>query len=145
MIDHLDLVVTSLERSLDFYRGLLGPLGYGREGEIAGERGERVVYLNTAERLGSISLRQAQTGARGALRPLLGRCAPRRLPLGASREVVQERAGWLLERGAEISSGPREFDYTPGYFGVLLRSRRLEALQLVHRPMPPQGIDAPSA
>ena len=44
-IDHLDLVVTSLEQSLDFYRGLLGPLGYVRESEIEGERGERVVYL----------------------------------------------------------------------------------------------------
>ena len=33
-IDHLDLVVTSLERSLDFYRGLLEPLGYVRESEI---------------------------------------------------------------------------------------------------------------
>jgi glyoxylase I family protein len=126
VIDHLDLVVTSLERSLDFYRGLLGPLGYGREGEIAGERGERVVYLNTAARIGSISLREAQTTPGTPYdRYSLGvhhvafRCA--------SREVVQERAGWLREQGAEISSGPREFDYTPGYFAEL---------ELVHRPMP---------
>jgi catechol 2,3-dioxygenase-like lactoylglutathione lyase family enzyme len=27
-VDHLDLVVSSLEHSLAFYRGLLGPLGY---------------------------------------------------------------------------------------------------------------------
>jgi catechol 2,3-dioxygenase-like lactoylglutathione lyase family enzyme len=39
-IHHLDLVVSSLERSLTFYRGLLGPLGYVREGSIRGERGE---------------------------------------------------------------------------------------------------------
>ena len=37
-IDHVDLVVSDLERSLAFYRGLLGPLGYTREAEIAGER-----------------------------------------------------------------------------------------------------------
>ena len=41
-IDHLDLVVTSLERSLDFYRGLLEPLGYVRVSEIVGERAEIV-------------------------------------------------------------------------------------------------------
>lgn len=37
--DHLDLAVTSLERSLAFYRGLLEPLGYARTSEIEGERG----------------------------------------------------------------------------------------------------------
>ena len=45
-IDHLDLVITSLERSLVFYRVLLAPLGYVHAGEIRGERGERVVYLS---------------------------------------------------------------------------------------------------
>ncbi len=42
-IDHIDLVVTDFERSLAFYRGLLGPLGYTREGPITGLRGEHVV------------------------------------------------------------------------------------------------------
>jgi catechol 2,3-dioxygenase-like lactoylglutathione lyase family enzyme len=28
-VDHLDLVVSDLERSLEFYRALLEPLGYG--------------------------------------------------------------------------------------------------------------------
>ena len=42
MIDHLDLVVTDFERSLEFYRGLLRPLGYAGESPITGERGERV-------------------------------------------------------------------------------------------------------
>ena len=135
MIDHLDLVVTSLERSLDFYRGLLGPLGYGREGEIAGERGERVVYLNTAERIGSISLREAQTPGAGSydrysrgIHHVAIRCP--------SREVVQERARWLQQHGAEISSGPCEFDYTPGYFAVFFFDPDGLKLELVHRPMP---------
>ena len=44
-IDHIDLVVSSLERSLVFYGGLLGPLGFTRWSTITGERGERVVYL----------------------------------------------------------------------------------------------------
>jgi hypothetical protein len=45
-IDHLDLVVGSLERSLPFYRDLLVNLGYVHAGGISGERGERVVYLS---------------------------------------------------------------------------------------------------
>jgi catechol 2,3-dioxygenase-like lactoylglutathione lyase family enzyme len=62
-IDHLDLVVTSLARSLAFYRGLLEPLGYVRVSEIAGERGERVLYLGRVGGMGSVSLREAQSGA----------------------------------------------------------------------------------
>jgi glyoxylase I family protein len=58
-LDHLDLVVSDLDRSLLFYRGLLGPLGYDREGDIVGERGERVVYLSGSG-IASVSLRQAQ-------------------------------------------------------------------------------------
>jgi catechol 2,3-dioxygenase-like lactoylglutathione lyase family enzyme len=58
-IDHLDLVVSDFERSLGFYRGLLGPLGYGGESPIEGERGEHVVYLGKDWRGGSLSLRQA--------------------------------------------------------------------------------------
>jgi catechol 2,3-dioxygenase-like lactoylglutathione lyase family enzyme len=42
-VDHLDLVVSDLDRSLAFYRALLEPLGYLRVSEIVGERRERVV------------------------------------------------------------------------------------------------------
>ena len=44
-VDHLDLVVSDLDRSLELYRALLEPLGYVRASEIVGERGERVVRL----------------------------------------------------------------------------------------------------
>ncbi len=37
-VDHLDLVVTDLDRSLTFYNGLLEPLGFTRNSEIVGER-----------------------------------------------------------------------------------------------------------
>jgi catechol 2,3-dioxygenase-like lactoylglutathione lyase family enzyme len=36
-IDHLDLVVSSFDRSLDFYAGPLGQLGYVHRGEIESE------------------------------------------------------------------------------------------------------------
>ena len=64
-IDHLDMVVTDLEASLDFYRGLLAPLGYGRLSEIEGERGERVVYIGRQGGFGSVSLRERQSDAHG--------------------------------------------------------------------------------
>jgi catechol 2,3-dioxygenase-like lactoylglutathione lyase family enzyme len=44
-ISHVDLVVSSIERSLSFYRGLLGPLGWSRLREVPGEQGETIYYL----------------------------------------------------------------------------------------------------
>jgi glyoxylase I family protein len=59
-VDHFDLVVSDLDRSLSFYRALLEPLGYVRASEIVGERGEPVVYLGGPDVV-SVSLRAAQT------------------------------------------------------------------------------------
>lgn len=50
-IDHLDLVVSSFDRSLDFYAGLLGRLGYVHHAEIEGDG------LGTAERPGQAARR----------------------------------------------------------------------------------------
>jgi catechol 2,3-dioxygenase-like lactoylglutathione lyase family enzyme len=116
-IDHLDLVVTSLERSLAFYRGLLQPLGYVRVSEIVGERGERVLYLGRVGGMGSVSLREAQSHAHATPydRYAIGL---HHLAFGASsRATVDERAAWLREQGTEIESGPEEYK-----------------LELVHRP-----------
>ena len=43
---HVDLVVSDLGRSLDFYRGLLVPLGWTGLTEVRGERGETIHYLS---------------------------------------------------------------------------------------------------
>ena len=39
-LHHVDIVVSSLERSLPLYRDLLEPLGYGEAYEVVGERGD---------------------------------------------------------------------------------------------------------
>jgi catechol 2,3-dioxygenase-like lactoylglutathione lyase family enzyme len=57
-IDHVDLVVSSFERSLPFYEGLLRFLGYVDVGDIVGERGERVVYLSRHQTDGAVGLRE---------------------------------------------------------------------------------------
>jgi glutathione S-transferase len=132
-LDHLDLVVRSLERSLPFYRELLEPLGYVRESPIDGEQGERVVYLGRpAPAMGSVSLREATSGEE-VDRYRLG--SVHHVAFGAaSREQVDERAGWLRARGVEIESGPREYDYTPGYYAVFFRDPDGIKLEILHRP-----------
>jgi catechol 2,3-dioxygenase-like lactoylglutathione lyase family enzyme len=133
-IDHLDLVVTSLDRSLSFYRGLLEPLGYVRTSEIEGERGERVVYLGREGGMGSVSLREAQSDAHGVPYDRYG-VGLHHLAFGApSREVVDERAEWLRAQGATIESGPEEYGYTPGYYAVFFYDPDGIKLELVHRP-----------
>jgi glyoxylase I family protein len=45
-LGHVDLVVSSIERSLPFYRGLLAPIGWSGLREVRGERGETIYYLS---------------------------------------------------------------------------------------------------
>jgi hypothetical protein len=51
----------------------------------------------------------------------------------ASRAVVDERAKWVAEyAGARIESGPREYEYTPGYYAVFLSDPDGIKLEIVH-------------
>lgn len=133
-IDHLDLVVTSLERSLAFYRGLLGPLGYVHTGEIEGERGERVVYLSRHGGGGSLSVRERQSEAHAIPYDRYAVGIHHIAFAASSRARVDELAAWLREQGAEIESGPREYDYTPGYYALFLHDPDGLKLEIVHRP-----------
>ena len=126
---HIDLVVTSLERSLPFYRELLAPLGFTQESTIVGERGEAVHYLGTGD--ADLGLRE-----RMADQPV-DRYAVglHHVAFGApSREVVDERAAWLRAAGAAIESGPRDYDYGPGYYAVFFADPDGLKLEIVHRP-----------
>jgi catechol 2,3-dioxygenase-like lactoylglutathione lyase family enzyme len=131
-VDHVDLVVGDLERSLAFYGGLLEPLGYTRRSEIEGERGERVVYLGRVGARESIGLRAARSDVPydryGIGIHHLAFTAP-------SRAAVDERAGWLRAQGATIESGPEEYPYTPGYYAVFFYDPDGIKLELVHRPV----------
>ena len=114
-VHHVDLVVSSIERSLPFYRDLLGPIGWHRIGEVEGERGETIWYLSG--RGTAIGLRQEQSEPSGAVdRYSVGL---HHLAFEApSRAAVDERADWLRENGAEIESEPQEYTYMPGYYAV---------------------------
>jgi len=130
-VHHVDLVVSSIERSLPFYRDLLGPLGYTRIGEVEGERGETIWYLGGAGC--AVGLRQAQTeGATDRYRVGLHHVAFN----ASSREAVDERHGWLVDSGATIESEPREYAYIPGYYAVFFYDPAGIKLEIVSVPPP---------
>jgi glyoxylase I family protein len=133
-IDHLDLVVSDRERSLAFYRGLLRPLGYVREGNIVGERGEPVTYLNRITGGGSVSIRQRQSDAHPLPYDRYAVGIHHIAFTAPSRALVDERARWLSEQGATIESGPAEYGYTPGYYAVFFYDPDEIKLELVHQP-----------
>ena len=130
-VHHVDLVVSSIERSLPFYRDLLGPLGFHGISEVEGERGETIYYLWGPG--SSIGLREA-LARRGEQydRYAVGL---HHLALEAvSRAAVDERADWLRDRGAEIESGPQEYAYQLGYYAVFFYDPDGLKLEIVHIP-----------
>jgi glyoxylase I family protein len=128
-IHHVDLVVSSIERSLPFYRDLLGPLGWHRVGEVEGERGETIWYLSGPET--SVGLREAQVeGEHDRYRIGLHHLAFE----AASRAVVDERAEWVRAHGAELESEPQEYAYIPGYYAVFFYDPDGIKLEIVHVP-----------
>jgi len=128
-VHHVDLVVSSIERSLRFYRDLLAPLGYHRIGEVEGERGETIWYISGPGT--AIGLREAQTeGGYDRYRVGLHHLALE----ASSRSAVDERAEWLRSQGAEIESGPEEYAYMPGYYAVFFYDPDGIKLELVHVP-----------
>lgn len=130
-VDHFDLVVSNLERSLGFYRGLLEPLGYSRASEIVGERGERVVYLGGGTGIVSVSLREAQ-GPGGYDRYRVG---IHHVAFEApSREVVEERLRWVREQGLEVENDPKEYGYRPGYYAGFFYDPDGIKLEIAHVP-----------
>jgi glyoxylase I family protein len=130
-VHHVDLVVSSIERSLPFYRDLLAPLGYHGVSEVEGERGETIWYLFGPGT--SLGLREAQSEPAEPYDRY--RVGLHHLALeAASRGAVDERAEWLRARGAAIESGPQEYWYMPGYYAVFFYDPDGIKLEIVHVP-----------
>ncbi len=129
-IHHVDLVVSSIDHSLPFYRELLGPLGWHGISEVEGERGETIWYLQGAGC--SIGLREAQSRDRDVDRYRIGL---HHLAIEApSRAVVDERADWLRANGALLESEPQEYTYIPGYYAVFFYDPDGMKLEILHVP-----------
>ena len=126
-VHHVDLVVSSIERSLPFYRELLGPLGFHRIGQVEGERGETIWYFGGPG--SSIGVRQAQSlGGIDRYRVGLHHVAV----AAPSRAVVDERHEWLVSTGTEIETPPQEYTYMPGYYAVFFYDPDGIKLEIVH-------------
>jgi glyoxylase I family protein len=134
-VHHIDLVVSSVERSLPFYRELLGPLGFHRISEVEGERGETIWYFGGPG--SSVGLRQAprvepQAHSGGVDRYAVGL---HHFALEAvSRGVVDERYEWLERVGATIETPPQEYAYMPGYYAVFFYDPDGIKVEIVHVP-----------
>jgi glyoxylase I family protein len=130
---HVDLVVSSLERSLPLYRELLAPLGYTEAYEVVGERGEAVWYLDGDGVGASLGMREAQARVRGEY----DRYAVGLHHLAfeaASREMVDERYEWAVQRGLAIENPPREWPYVAGYYATFFHDPDGLKLEVVYVP-----------
>ena len=130
-LHHVDLVVSSIERSLPFYRELLAPLGWHRVSEVEGERGETITYLIGPGT--SLGLREAQSEG-GVPYDRYGVGLHHLAFEAVSRATVDDRAEWLREQGLEIESGPEEYWYSPGYYAVFFYDPDGLKLEIVHVP-----------
>jgi catechol 2,3-dioxygenase-like lactoylglutathione lyase family enzyme len=128
-IDHIDLAVADVERSLQFYLRVLGPLGVEELMRYPSYRGtEEIVYLRVGNSGQVIGLRQADGGEHRYYDVGLEHLA---LSVD-SREEVDEAYRRCLEAGARIHFPPEEDRDIPGYVELFFRPRRLP-----HRDRPP--------
>ena len=118
-IHHVDLAVADVERSLAFYLGLLGPLGWVEEIRYPTYRGtEEVVYLARAGAIrdGGLGLRPADGGSH------------RYYDVGIEhfafevdrREEVDEAHARCLASGANVHFPPEEDRDEPGYYAFFV-------------------------
>ena len=129
-VHHVDLVVSSIGRSLPFYSELLGPLGFHTVTEVEGERGETIWYLAGAGT--AVGLREAQSESAAYDRYRVGL---HHLAFEApSRSDVDERAAWLRGQEVELESEPQEYTYLPGYYAVFFFDPDGLKLEIVHVP-----------
>jgi glyoxylase I family protein len=131
--DHLDLVVSSLEQSLPFYRELLGPLGWRWVHEVEGERGETIHYLFRRDGRASIGLRERES--EGTLPHDRYSVGIHHLAINCgSRRAVDRAARWARDRGIEVESGPQQYAYSPGYYALFLHDPDGIKVELLTRP-----------
>jgi glyoxylase I family protein len=128
----VDLVVRSIERSLPFYRDLLGPLGWHGLSEVEGERGETIWYLSGPGT--SVGIRSAQPSQIGSGYDRYSVGLHHLAFEASSRAAVDERAEWLQAQGSEIESAPQEYGYSPGYYAVFFYDLDGMKLEILHVP-----------
>ena len=123
-VHHVDLVVSSIERSLPFYRDLLGPLGWHADRRGRGRAGETIWYL------GGAGVRDRPPRGADAKEPIDrygSACTTSRFE-ASSRDAVDERHSGSSARAATIEIGAAGVRLHPGLLRrLLLRPGRDQA------------------
>ncbi len=136
LVDHVDLVVSSIDRSLPFYRDLLGPLGWVGSTRQPGERGETIHYLWGPDWGGSLGLRESQSDRAASPYDRYAVGLHHLAFEAPTRAAVDQAQSWLASTGAEIDGAAGERQYTPGYYAVFFFDPDGLKLEVVHRPRP---------
>jgi catechol 2,3-dioxygenase-like lactoylglutathione lyase family enzyme len=132
-IHHLDLVVSDVARSRNFYSELLRGLGWGGVLELQGERGEMIWYLQAADTW--LGLREKQSEAHPVPYDRYGVGVHHVAFEASTRDAVDRCWGWVLTQDVETESAPKEFPhYVPGYYAAFFYDPDGIKLEVVHEP-----------
>ena len=131
-IDHIDLAVADVERSLEFYLQVLGPLGVEELVRYPSYRGtEEIVYLRIGDSGQALGLRQADGGEHRYYEVGLEHLA---LSVD-SRDEVDEAYRRCLEAGARIHFPPEEDRDIPGYVELFFFDPDGFRIEIVHHDL----------
>jgi glyoxylase I family protein len=132
-LNHVDLTVTDLKSSVDFYDRVLGWLGYRRlDGVGAGAPCWGI--SDSCDGVFTIALKAARPESKTTKH---NRYAPglHHLAFHAdSREDVNDFHDFLLSAGVTILDPPAEYDYTSGYYAVFFTDPDGIKLEVVFEP-----------
>jgi glyoxylase I family protein len=116
-LNHVDLAVADVERSLEFYRGLLGPLGWAKELRWPTYREtEDVVYLQHPPTRSAVGIRPADDGEYRYYSVGIEHLAFE----VDTRKEVEDAHGRAVEMNANIHFPPEEDRDIEGYYGVFV-------------------------
>jgi glyoxylase I family protein len=116
-IQHVDLAVTDVTRSLEFYLSLLGPLGWAEDVRYPSYRGtEEVIYLKDSWTSANLGLRPADGGTHDYYNVGIEHLA---FEVDSPDEVdaAHERC---LARGDRVHFPPEEDRDISGYYAVFV-------------------------
>jgi glyoxylase I family protein len=116
-IHHVDLAVTDVARSFEFYLALLGPLGWAEEVRYPSYRGtEEVIYLSAAAGGQALGLRPADGGKHDYYNVGIEHLAFE----VDTRDEVEAAHERCLARGDQIHFPPEEDRDIPGYWATFV-------------------------
>lgn len=123
-VDHIDLAVTDVDRSLAFYLGMLGPLGYRVEGRFQTYRGtEEMVYLGFGQSHvfgGQPETRLGLRKADGGEHDYYGVGIEHLAFTVDSRSEVDDAYQRCLDMDARLHCPPEEEPDLPGYYAFFV-------------------------